>query len=202
MKISALIKLKQGDLWRALKRLKWSQKDLADRTGIHQTTIGQYINLKKRPSEKSADKIQFTLAKYGEYIDILKIWPKEFKGLEKSVQEVTKEIPIEKLISLKENIKGLIPIKSSVNTVLKREAFEVLKKTLNILTFRERIIIQHRYLENPQLSLIELSKKFKVTTARIREIERKALWKLRNHFSKEQNKDIKEVILFLLNKQK
>ena len=82
MKVSAITKFKQGDLWGAIKRLGWSQSRLAKEAGLDDGLVGKYINLLKKPTAEIANKIQIALAKHGEYLDVFAIWPENFKGLE------------------------------------------------------------------------------------------------------------------------
>ena len=51
-------------------------------------------------------------------------------------------------------------------------------KALNILNDREKEIIKFRKLQEPPLKLEELSKKYKISRERVRQIEEKALEKL------------------------
>ena len=95
MKVTAVTKFKQGDLYNALKKLGWTQTELAKRSGVSKHTIGYALNLRSKPSPFNIDRIQKALAKAGEYLDVLSIWPEDFKGLDKSVTvEQTKEVDI------------------------------------------------------------------------------------------------------------
>jgi transcriptional regulator with XRE-family HTH domain len=95
MKVTAVTKFKQGDLYNALKKLGWTQAELAKRAGVSQHTIGHALNLRYKPSPSNIDRIQKALAKAGEYLDVLSIWPEDFKGLDKSVTvEQTKEVDL------------------------------------------------------------------------------------------------------------
>ena len=93
MKVTAVTKFKQGDLYNALKKLGWSQAELAKRSGVSQQAIGYALNLRNKPSPSNIDRIQKALADAGQYLDVLAIWPEDFKGLNKSVTvEQTKEV--------------------------------------------------------------------------------------------------------------
>ncbi len=56
-------------------------------------------------------------------------------------------------------------------------------KALNVLNYREKEIINLRKLQEPPLKLEELSKKFKISRERVRQIEEKALEKLKKEIS-------------------
>jgi DNA-directed RNA polymerase sigma subunit (sigma70/sigma32) len=95
MKITAITKFKHGGLFEALKQLNWSQNELSRRSGIHNGTIGRVINMKERPSERVANKIQETLGEAGVYLDVTQEWPETFKGFDKTIKiEQTKDISI------------------------------------------------------------------------------------------------------------
>ena len=47
MKIAAIVKIKHGEIWKALETLGWSQSELARQAGLQPTTVGEIINLKK-----------------------------------------------------------------------------------------------------------------------------------------------------------
>ena len=95
MKVTAVTKFKQGDLYNALKKLGWSQAELARRAGVSQHVIGYALNLRNKPSSSRIAKIQKAFGEAGVFIDILAIWPEDFKGLNKSVTvEQTKEVEL------------------------------------------------------------------------------------------------------------
>lgn len=75
MKITAITKFKNGTLWGALKRLGWSQKMLAEKSGCTLSRISQIITLKQRPTVEIAKRIHDAIAEAGDYVDILEEWP-------------------------------------------------------------------------------------------------------------------------------
>ena len=136
MKLTAITRFKQGDLWNALRRLGWNQCELAQRSGLKPTTIGGVINLQRRPSERVANAIQFALAEAGEYVDVLTIWPDSFKGLEKGFKiEETREV---ELLGL-ENAMALMAPEQSEEM---QERIETLQEAMQELPPRQREIIE------------------------------------------------------------
>jgi hypothetical protein len=98
MNVTAVTRFKHGDIYQLLKKLNWTQSELARRAVVHPTRISQIINLRKRPSVEIAQKIQNAFGEVGEFLDILAQWPELFKGLESpAVIEQTREIDIQSL---------------------------------------------------------------------------------------------------------
>jgi len=168
MKITAVTKLKQGDLWESIKRLGWSQSELARRCGTDNTSIGNVINLKKRPSEDLANKIQKAFAEAGEYVDITSVWPESFEGF-KSIQvfEQTKDIDVSFL--LPRNQDPLLALEY-------KEQSEFVEKALQTLTEKQREIIESRFYDGKTHA--EVSRGLNVSKTYTNLVERKALMKL------------------------
>jgi transcriptional regulator with XRE-family HTH domain len=78
MKIAAITRFKNGDIYGLLQKVGWTQTELARRAAINQTTLGQIVRMVRRPSEKTANQIQRAFAEVGEYIDVLAMWPEGF----------------------------------------------------------------------------------------------------------------------------
>lgn len=169
MKITAITKFKQGDLYLAMKSLGWSQTELAKRSGISINSIRKIINLKSKPSEKTANKIQQVLALAGEYVDVATLWPKEFDGFSsRLVMEQTQDINMQHFIS-----------KYSGNPLIEMEKQEMEKTLwdkLEILPDREKTTIIDRFYHGK--TLMEVATKLKLSYERVRQIERRALNKL------------------------
>ena len=79
MEIAAITRYKHGGIARALQKLGWSQAELGRRAGINQVSVGTYVNMRCRPEQKTADKIQAAFGKEGIYVDVLGAWPEGFK---------------------------------------------------------------------------------------------------------------------------
>jgi RNA polymerase sigma factor (sigma-70 family) len=167
MKITAITRYKQGDLFLALQKLDWSQSELARRCNIPASTIGTIINLQKRPSCKIADKIQNVLGEAGEFVDVLAMWPETFTGFKKSPKSIdTKEIDSSYLLTCQDPFQ----------LTYEQERREIIGKTMEKLSERERYIIEKRFFEDRTYD--SLSKENGVTKERIRQIESKSLKKL------------------------
>lgn len=109
MNIAAQTRFKHGGLYSALKQLGWSQAELARRTEMHQTRIGEIINLRRRPKQGIAYKIEAAFGEEGICLDILEEWPQEFKGFKKSPTVTQyKEVPLDNLLQMDEPVSQLI----------------------------------------------------------------------------------------------
>lgn len=86
MQIAAITKFKNGVIWEALKRLGWTQTELANRAKIKKCRIGEIINLQKRPKANEADAIQVAFGEVGVFVDVLAEWPESFAGLKRGFQ--------------------------------------------------------------------------------------------------------------------
>ena len=186
MRIAAITKFKQGDLYKALKKLGWSQNELARRTGMQPSVLGRYMNLQLKPTEAAAQKIQNALAEAGEYIDVLTCWPDRFTGFNKvPVIEQTKDVPDEILISMMGEQNPQITYEIN-------EEKELLNKALLLLTDRERDIVEDCFLSG--ISIEEKANKLNVTRSRIRQIVDRATLKLANGMRRLAKKDMSTVL--------
>jgi transcriptional regulator with XRE-family HTH domain len=88
MNVAAITRFKQGDLFKALHKLGWSQKELARRAHLSYSLVCDFINMKKRPNEHSANAIQSAFAEENIYVDVTAVWPATFKGFAKSPKVV------------------------------------------------------------------------------------------------------------------
>jgi transcriptional regulator with XRE-family HTH domain len=168
MKVAAITRYKQGDLWVLLKKLGWSQTELARRSGIGVLMIGRIINMHQRPSKANADAIQKAFGDAGEYIDIMDAWPETFAGFGRSlvVDQVEDIAPHE-----------LEKIGGPVDTNL-LETTERLALALKTLTQQEQDVIEKRFLQ--ARSLGDVGIEMGLGGERIRQIEAKALRKMRH----------------------
>lgn len=83
MKITAVTKFKHGGLWLAMKKLNWSQRDLADQAGLAYAHLNGIVGLRIRPSVQSARKIQLAFECHGVSFDAAAEWPESFRGIPK-----------------------------------------------------------------------------------------------------------------------
>lgn len=169
MKIAAIVTVKQGDLYEAIRKLGWTQSDLARAAKISPTEIGRFINMKQRPSPESANKIQKALAKKGVFIDVLATWPDTFK-LHNNRAAIVGEIdPI-----------FLMPKQQATPRLeaMTTECREVIDEVLKTLSRKEAEIIERRFFYGDTLN--ELGKSFGVRGNTIRVQEARALRKMRH----------------------
>ena len=150
MRITAITKFKQGDLWQALRRAGWNQADLARECGVTTNTICSVVNLKKRPHSKVADKIQNVFARKGIYLDILAMWPESFQGFRKTlVVEQTRDVDLDCFLPQYE--KPLLDVHHG-------EMVKVLDSILETLSPQQRLAIEGVFLEGKPLA--EVGAKF------------------------------------------
>ena len=168
MKITAITRYKQGDVFLALKRLNWTQAELSRRTGICVQTINSIINLRIKPKKEHADKIQKAFGEKGIFLDVTECWPETFKGFS-CKREETRDIDPNRLIENPE-VQQLI---------IDKEERKLLDEAISTLTDREQTVLRLRILDD-DLTLEAVGHKMKLHKEHIRQIEAKALRKLRH----------------------
>jgi RNA polymerase sigma factor (sigma-70 family) len=174
MKITAITRYKHGGLYAALESLKWTQKELAERSGITQSAIGLLINLRIKPSIYYVQKIQNALAEAGYYLDVLEQWPETFHGLKAGFNLVqTADIELENLLDCKEAF--MLPAPECEDT---EELDNAIENVLDSLTPREKSVIKSRFWDKKTLETT--GNDLGITRERIRQIEAKALRKLKH----------------------
>ncbi len=155
MKITAVTKFKQGDLWVLLKKHGWSQAELARRAGVAGSDIGRVINLDAKPSVALADKIQRAFAEVGEFLDVFTLWPDRFEGCNVTIEQ-TQDVPAAALEELR----------------------YALAKVLTTLTTQEQAVVDARFFAGKKLA--EIGQEMRLSGERIRRLEQRALRKLRH----------------------
>ena len=177
MKITAVIRYKHGELWKALRTVGWSQSELARRVGMHPSVVGLFFNLRKRPSAAQADKIQAAFAEANCYLDVLGAWPSSFKLT--GTQEITAEVPAERLL-IQNTILALT--EGELNEpVFDKEDLDGLNDALQSLTPPEAQVIALRFgMDGPELTCAEVAKKTGRWAADVQRLEYKGLRKLRH----------------------
>lgn len=172
MKVTAITKFKQGDLHHALKRLGWTQAELAKRAGVSQQTVGHVLNLRNKPLPSNIDRIQKALAEAGEFLDVLTIWPEDFKGFKKSVTvEQTKEVDVALLA------RDIPTLHDTMKPNLD-DARRLIEKSLTTMPEREARIIRRRHFDGK--SLDEIAKEDGVGRAMISIVYNRGLRQLRD----------------------
>jgi len=150
MKIAALVKIKHGEIWKALETLGWSQAELARQTDMYQSQIGEIINLKRRPTEGEVKKIELAFLDAGMIVDVISEWPEMFTSKVKSMtyyQEVESD--------------RLLPNNQSLNL----ENKEILQMLFNKLDLIEIDILLMNRVEGHPMSAI--AKKHDLTASRV-----------------------------------
>lgn len=146
MKITAITKFKHGNTLSAIRRLGWTQLELARRAGISVTQVSQAINLIRKPSSKTADAIQRAFGEAGEFVDVLSDWPESFNGTKKSFKiEQTEDFNLTTLTGCNE---AMMVSYNPENTAEKTEINTALINGLKMLPERERSILELYYLDN------------------------------------------------------
>jgi RNA polymerase sigma factor (sigma-70 family) len=174
MKITAITKFKHGELFAILKKLGWSQLELARRAGVDAGAIGKVINLHKRPSKGIATAIQRAIGEAGEYLDVLEQWPETFVGIERGAKhEVTRDIEFESLLECPEAM--LIPARDSCDN---QELAGVLDDALKELTPRDRRVIEMIFYEGKTLQ--QSGDELSIARERVRQIGCRAIRVLRH----------------------
>lgn len=174
MKITAVTRYKHGELFELLKRLGWTQSELARRSGNKEVTINRVINLQRRPTDDVANSIQKAFGEAGEYLDVLSEWPEAFTGLRRGHKvEQTADVELERLLDSPEamNIPAL-----EYNDTTDLDA--ALESAVEELRPREQLALSMRFRDGKTLK--EAGKKLNVSKGRVREITLGALRKLRH----------------------
>jgi transcriptional regulator with XRE-family HTH domain len=180
MKVTAITRYKQGDLFAALKKLKCTQKEFAEDCGMGTRTFSAVINMRQKPSQESARKIQDALLKHGIFLNVLDVWPEAFEGFkDRPVSEETKEVR-EDLLLMYAGQRTETPMLLENNEI--RDLLDSPKLSLTVV---ERFALKHHFFENENLeelgeSLAKFSdRKQPYNRERARQIIQKALLKLR-----------------------
>lgn len=178
MKITAITRYKHCKLYAILKRLGWSQAELARRSGVHYCRIGDIINLVSRPTPEQADAIQRAVGAAGEYIDVLEEWPETFEGLKRGYRrEQTAEVPVERLLDHPEVLQIAAPDPSDDVELDFMKLNDEIKSLVGELSDREMNVLYERH--HNRRTYDSIAKQMGRTRERVRQIEHKALRKLR-----------------------
>lgn len=183
MKITAVTRFKQGDIWRLLRKHGWTQAELARRSGMTQQALGKIINMILRPTEKQANAIQSAFAEVGEYIDVINLWPERFSGYPKPLCiEQTRDIEVE-MLEVEESLAD------DYVKRLRRENHEGdlksgMVEALSTLTDRQRAVLSLRWgVRNDEYAprtLEHVGRILNLTRERVRQIEATAMRKMRH----------------------
>ena len=154
--------------------------DLSRASGIQQTTIGKYLNLKLAPWSSSRNKWKLSIVKIADClkVPIESLFPTQH--LEKCLPKnsIEAEIDLKELEQLSQG--RLEP--SIEDRLLEESQINIIDAALDTLLDREKKVLKMRHgIGYPEsMTLHAIADEFSVTTERIRQIEAKALRKLKN----------------------
>jgi len=154
--------------------------DLSRASGIQQTTIGKYLNLKLAPWSSSRNKWKLSIVKIADClkVPIESLFPAQH--LEKCLPKnsIEAEIDLKELEQLSQG--RLEP--SIEDRLLEESQINIIDAALDTLLDREKKVLKMRHgIGYPEsMTLHAIADEFSVTTERIRQIEAKALRKLKN----------------------
>jgi transcriptional regulator with XRE-family HTH domain len=173
MRIAALTRFKHGAMLEAMRAVGWSQRKLAQEVGIHQTAMGDYINLKRKPNAKMLDRIQAAFGRAGHYVDVTEWFPEKFVGFKQRIEVV--------------EVREIDHLQLESNT---DERMIYLEDSMSCLTDRERKVVELRQ-EGLMFKQIgsKISPRFPVSRARVQQIHCKAMRKLRERITKVSSLD-------------
>jgi transcriptional regulator with XRE-family HTH domain len=180
MKITAITKFKHGFIFEALKKLNWTQAELARRCEVSPGRIGGIANLTKRPSEKLANTIQTVLGEQGIYLDPLTEWPETFKALPTPVViEQTRELSELEISAYQQHYLQL----EAPETVEDTERYNLIMETIDSLPAREKRVLELRLGLNGNKvhTPLECGKKFGLNRYTIDIAARRAAGMVREH---------------------
>jgi transcriptional regulator with XRE-family HTH domain len=181
MKIAAITKFKNGEIFLLLQKLGWNQSELARRSGIDATRIGQFLNLRRKPCAEHIQKLQFAFGEAGEFLNIEKAWPEDFKGLPKTPTVVQiADVQLDQ-IGYQQHLQLL-----QKNDDFSDEFDELWKNCSSDLTERQRRIMELRYGLNGERKheVSEVAEMYNVTPSWVRQLECDALPILVKGYSK------------------
>ena len=178
MKITAITRYKHHQLYQALKKLGWTQTRLAEESGVSLSNIGNYVNLRRRPSQKHATMIMMAFAEHGIDVDVYDGWPNTFKGLPSGfAYEQSSDVPISTLLECNGGVHA-----PPTQYIELKEEHEALRDVIKTLTSREQSILIRFFglFGSAEMSLTEIAKEDGYGLERIRQLRNKALRKLRH----------------------
>ncbi|MHC4158881.1 MAG: sigma-70 family RNA polymerase sigma factor [Planctomycetota bacterium] len=148
---------------------------LSRATGVHQITISKFLNLKLTPY--SSKGVRKGIAKISEH---LKKLPEDLfppKHIEDPLKTNKQTITL-----YQDQIKSIAGSQDYPQMIEFKESADSIKQTIAKLRQREQLVINKRFGLNGEreCTLEEMAKELNVTRERIRQIEKRALLRLRN----------------------
>lgn len=179
MRITAVTKFKNAELWTCLKKAGWSMAELSRKIQINYHHLRGVINIKRRPSEKLLLKIQAAFGEVGIFLDVEKVWPeKDFEGFDHALTiEQTADVEEKNLLAYGQHLQIM---NEGTDHNLLPEYAESLQEALRFLTQTERKVLE-MWMDDPDNTNAELADRTGVTTACIYAVKLRILRKLRWH---------------------
>ena len=163
MKISAITRYKNGELFRALDEAGWTVAELARRSKVCYPYLCNIFNLKKRAGEEVASKLQNAFGEVGVFFDVLEAFPPAFRGIKQGATHVQTE--------------DVCPESISDPTVRNLELCAVLSDAVENLPHRERAVIEDLFYNG--CTVRQIGKKYRVSPSRVYAIRDRAFYRLR-----------------------
>lgn len=189
-------RLKNGYLARAREQAGLTAREVAKEIGISYPFYLSIESMRAYPSKETQKKICDFYRRLGIFLFEEDVFPEELRVVRpKSKYIAEKTIPKTKLVPLAYISEKMLPVAEDVAKSM--EADEILTKIkliLNDLSVREREVIKMRFGldgEKPK-TFREIGELLGVSTERSRQIEARALYKIRNNILKEYLKGIRK----------
>ena len=173
-------KIKNGPMLQAMRLNGFENAAQLSRVcKVGQQCIGRFLNLKYPPLTKKGKWLR-SIIKIANTLKVAPdlLFPQQHltKILERNTSEVF--LSLEEIKAVTQN---LVTDGPEV-LMIEGEKFEKLKEAMDCLTKQERTVIEGRFYALKLESLEELGQKLNVSRERIRQVQEKALWKMRNRF--------------------
>lgn len=165
MQITAETRYKHGELYHALDTVGWTIQTLSSHSGVSVGTLSGVLNLRRRPSEKTAHHIEKAfLHEASVEIDMLKDWSPKFKGFKKPFKVVqTRDVPTMSILEMQYECKQLVEPEEA-----KSIDIEYMLSMVKQLPERSQMVVNMYYLEGKDI--IECSRAIFKTRERVRQI--------------------------------
>ncbi|MDO8650245.1 MAG: sigma factor-like helix-turn-helix DNA-binding protein [Candidatus Berkelbacteria bacterium] len=181
IRVALLAKMKQADLWEALQKRNWSQKQGADFVGMRAGKFGEMLNLTAFP--KFTPELDIKLFELtGKFAE--ELFPQEFRTREfleqKKVFTAIGSVGPAAISS--SGVLSLPPRDIQEMLELRIRLLEVLGEGLDTLTSREREVFSLKYGLNGDLleANVEIATKLGITKTRVEQLDTQAVKKLKD----------------------
>jgi RNA polymerase sigma factor (sigma-70 family) len=173
MKITAVTKFRYSVIHQALRDARWSQSELSRRTGITASMIGMFANIKRRPNEEHAKKIEAAFISVGILVDILGDWPSEFKGIKNTFAiEQTSDLQPKAIEAFYEQRL----LENGEDSKILEDRIDFVKSNLDVLTPKEKQAIELKL--NDGLTNMEIATIMNCSSANVGYLIQRAISKL------------------------